>query len=165
VGSETPIKCFAGPKIERYRLVWGSPCQPNSLLFVFTSAARERAVRRSLLGPEFTLATADRAHALRDRLGPVWLPLRVDRRCPILDLPLEPGYVNCPPSFCVNVSLEFLRYGPTGRQCPAFRPPTRTATIGCATARRALRQPRNACCPASEGVRDRRWRATAHAFE
>ena len=77
-------------KIERYRLVWGSPRQPDALLFVFPSAARERAVRRFLLGPGLTLATAVRAHALRDPLGPVWLPLRHDRRCPILDLPLEP---------------------------------------------------------------------------
>lgn len=77
-------------KIERYRLVWGSPRQPDALLFIFPSAARERAVRRFLLGPGFTLATAVQAHALRDPLGPVWLPMRDDRRCPILDLPLEP---------------------------------------------------------------------------
>jgi Replication-relaxation len=77
-------------KIERYRLIWGSPRQPDALLFVFPSAAREHAVRRFLSGPGFTLATAVRAHALRDPLGAVWLPLRDDRRCSILDLPLEP---------------------------------------------------------------------------
>jgi hypothetical protein len=80
-------------KIERYRLVGGSPRQPEALVFVFPGAARERAVPRSLLGPGFTLATAVRAHALRDPLGPVWLPLRDDRRCPILDLPLEPRHM------------------------------------------------------------------------
>jgi hypothetical protein len=77
-------------KIERYRLVRGSPRQPDALLFVFPSAARERAVRRFPVSPGFTLATAIRAPANRDPLGPVWLPLREDRRWPILDLPLEP---------------------------------------------------------------------------
>jgi hypothetical protein len=59
-------------------------------VFVFPSAAREREVRRSISFPGFTLATAVRADVLGDPLGPVWLPLRDDRRYPILNLPLEP---------------------------------------------------------------------------
>jgi hypothetical protein len=77
-------------KIERYRLVMGYGFNPEALLFVFPSFARERAVRRSLLGPGVTLATAVRDQALGDPLGPVWLPLGDDRRCSFFDLPLEP---------------------------------------------------------------------------
>jgi predicted transcriptional regulator len=77
-------------KIDRYHVVQRWPDRPDALLFLFPSAAREREVRRSLPGPGFTLATAVRHDVLRDPLGPVWLPLREDRRRPILDLPLEP---------------------------------------------------------------------------
>jgi len=77
-------------KIDRYRRIAKMHGRPDALLFLFPSAAREREVRRSLPGPGFTLATAVRRDVLRDPLGPVWLPLREDRRRPILDLPLEP---------------------------------------------------------------------------
>lgn len=77
-------------KTYRYRIVGRTARSEDALLFQFPSAVREREVRRSLPGPGFTLATAARRDALRDPLGPVWLPLRDDRRCPILDLPLEP---------------------------------------------------------------------------
>jgi len=77
-------------KMDRYRVVQRTALRLDALLFVFPSSARERAVRRSLSGPGFTLATAVRAQALHDPLGPVWLPLDDDRRCSILDLPREP---------------------------------------------------------------------------
>lgn len=77
-------------KIERYRLVGRAATRPDALLFVFPSPARERHARRALIGAGFTVATAVRHHALRDPLGPVWLPLGDDRRFAILDLPLEP---------------------------------------------------------------------------
>jgi len=77
-------------KIDRYRIVREWSDRPDALLFLLPSAAREREVRRALPGPGFTLATAVRRDVLRNPLGPVWFPLRDDRRCPILDLPLEP---------------------------------------------------------------------------
>jgi hypothetical protein len=77
-------------KIARYQFVARMQQCPDAVLFVFPSRAREREVQRSLASPGFTLATAVRADVLRDPLGPVWLPLRRNRRCPILDLPLEP---------------------------------------------------------------------------
>jgi hypothetical protein len=77
-------------KTYRYCLVGRTARSEDALLFVFPSAARERSVRRSLLGPGFTLATAVRERVLSDPLGPVWLPLDDDRRCPLLDLPREP---------------------------------------------------------------------------
>jgi hypothetical protein len=79
-------------KIERYRIVARTAVRPDALLFVFPSSARERHARRALIGAGFTAATAVRHHALRDPLGPVWLPLHDDRRFPILDLPLEPRH-------------------------------------------------------------------------
>lgn len=77
-------------KIHRYRRIARMRGRPDALLFVFPSTAREREVRRSLSSPSFMLATAARQDVLRDPLGPVWLPLWDDRRCPILELPLEP---------------------------------------------------------------------------
>jgi predicted transcriptional regulator len=78
-------------KIDRYRLVGRTAVRPDALLFVFPSEHRERQARRALIGAGgLTVATTKRHHALRDPLGPVWLPLHDDRRYPILDLPLEP---------------------------------------------------------------------------
>jgi hypothetical protein len=77
-------------KIDRYGRLANIQARPDALLFVFPTAAREREVRSSLPAPGFTLATAIRHDTLRDPLGPVWLPLREDRRRMILDLPLEP---------------------------------------------------------------------------
>lgn len=77
-------------KIVRYGRLAGLQFRPDALLFVFPTGARERAVRRFLSSPGFTLATAVRHDALCDPLGPVWLALREDRRRMILDLPLEP---------------------------------------------------------------------------
>jgi hypothetical protein len=77
-------------KIDRYRRIAKMHGRPDALLFVLPGATREREVRRSLSSPGFTLATAVRHDVLRCPLGPVWLPLRDDCRCPILDLPLEP---------------------------------------------------------------------------
>lgn len=65
--------------------------RPDALLFVFPSQNRERHARRALIGAGgLTVATTVRHPALRDPLGPVWLPLQDDRRVPILDLPVEP---------------------------------------------------------------------------
>jgi len=77
-------------KIERYRIVGRTAVRPDALLFVFPSQNRERQARRALIGAGFTVATAVRHPALRDPLGPVWLPLGDDQRFPILDLPLKP---------------------------------------------------------------------------
>jgi len=70
-------------KIDRYRILPKSFDLPDALLFLFPTAAREREVRHSLSSPGFTLATAARHDVLRDPLGPVWLPLRHDRRQPV----------------------------------------------------------------------------------
>jgi hypothetical protein len=65
--------------------------RPDALLFVFPSQNRERQARRALIGAGgLTVATTVRHPALRDPLGPVWLPLGDDQRFPILDLRLKP---------------------------------------------------------------------------
>jgi hypothetical protein len=77
-------------KIDRYRLVGRTGRAEDALLFVFPTRNRERQARRALVGAGLPVATCVRHHALRDPLGPVWLPLHDDRRRMILDLPLEP---------------------------------------------------------------------------
>jgi predicted transcriptional regulator len=79
-------------KMARYQIVGRTAVRPDALLFVFPSPARERQARRALVGAGFTVATAARGHAMREPLGPVWLPIHDDRRVPILDLPLVPGH-------------------------------------------------------------------------
>jgi predicted transcriptional regulator len=77
-------------KTYRYRLVGRTVTSEDALLFVFPSAVREHYARSALVGASVPVATAVRPHALRDPLGPVWLPLGDDRRRPILDLPRLP---------------------------------------------------------------------------
>jgi Replication-relaxation len=64
---------------------------PHSVLFCFPSDLREARAREALRDlPEITVATTTLERHRRNPLGPVWLPMRAERRVSLLGLPV-PG--------------------------------------------------------------------------
>lgn len=74
-------------KMERYRVLARAATAPNVVLFCFPSETREQSARRVLGGTAMPVATATLDRHLADPLGAIWLPLDVDRRMRLIDLP------------------------------------------------------------------------------
>jgi hypothetical protein len=73
-------------KLERYVVVASGPDAPQAVLFCFPSEEREQSAREVLFRPRLGVATTTLERHLGDPLGPVWRPVRGDRRVDLLDL-------------------------------------------------------------------------------
>lgn len=75
-----------------YRLAaQGGKDRPDLLLFCFPSPVRETNARKVLYPIGMTIATTWLQFHSSDPLGDIWLPLGIDRRFRLLDLPVEPA--------------------------------------------------------------------------
>lgn len=73
-------------KLDRYKVVGSGPGAPEAILFCFRTPERERRARQVLRGWGLVVATTTSELHLADPLGPVWRPVHLDRRLPLIDL-------------------------------------------------------------------------------
>lgn len=73
-------------KLERYLLIASGADAPQVVLFCFPTAEREASAHQVLQQPGIPVATSTSERHLADALGPVWRPVRADRRVRLIDL-------------------------------------------------------------------------------
>jgi hypothetical protein len=82
----TEIRPRLEEKMDRYRALARAATAPDVVVFCFPSEAREASARQVLGGTPMPVATATLERHLGDPFGPIWLPLRADRRVRLIDL-------------------------------------------------------------------------------